>query len=103
MVCRPGRATSPQECLLGQVGADMNDVVGDRSESDPAPYAVGSFVGGSSQSVPAFEFENTDPAFTARAPFLKLLEPRLLLALLSGWALGVMARNRYLSDPQRLG
>src|SRR5438034_9533173 len=43
-------------------------------------------------------FENTDAAFTAGAPFLKLLEPTLLLPLLAGGALGVMARNRYPSD-----
>src|SRR6266852_2612691 len=48
-------------------------------------------------------FENTDAAFTACAPFLKLLEPTLLLSLLSGGALGVMAGNRYPVDPHLLG
>src|SRR5260370_27220051 len=47
-------------------------------------------------------FENTDAAFTAGAPFLKLLEPTLLLPLLAGGALGVMARNRYSADPHLL-
>ena len=79
----------------------MNDVVGDHSESDPAPDAVRSFIERSSQSVTAFE--NTDPAFTARAPFLKLLEPTLLLALLASGALGVVARDRYPLDSHRLG
>src|SRR6266478_2105942 len=79
----------------------MNDIVGDHSESDPAPDAVRSWIAGSPQAVPASE--NTDPAFTTRAPFLKLLEPTLLLPLLAGRALGVMARNRYSPDPHRLG
>src|SRR5260370_5625531 len=47
-------------------------------------------------------FENTDAAFTAGAPFLKLLEPTLLLPLLAGGALGVMARNRHPADPPLL-
>src|SRR5712691_531167 len=79
----------------------MNEIVSDHSESDPAPDAVRSFIERSSQSVAAFE--NTDPTFTARAPFLKLLEPTLLLPLLAGCTLGVMARNRYSPDPHRLG
>ena len=93
--------TSPRACLLGQVGTDVNDVVGDHPKSDPAPDAVRSWIARSPQAVPAFE--NTDPAFTARAPFLKLLEPTLLLPLLAGRALGVMARNRYPADPHLLG
>src|SRR5580700_4752746 len=48
-------------------------------------------------------FENTDPAFTACPPFLKLLEPTLLLPQLPGGALGVMTRNRYPFDPHLLG
>src|ERR1700736_312556 len=48
-------------------------------------------------------FENADAAFTACAPFLKFLEPTLLLSLLSGGALGVMAGNRYPDDPHLLG
>ncbi|MCZ2154255.1 MAG: hypothetical protein LC114_10230 [Bryobacterales bacterium] len=47
--------------------------------------------------------ENTDAAFTAGAPFLKLLEPTLLLSLLAGGTLGVMARNRYTAHPHLLG
>jgi hypothetical protein len=38
-------------------------------------------------------FENTDAAFTACAPFLKLFEPTLLLPLLARGAFGVVARN----------
>ena len=37
-------AASTRARLLGQVGTDMNDVVGDHSESDPAFDAVRSFV-----------------------------------------------------------
>ena len=69
----------------------MNDIVGDHPKSDPAPDAVWSFIKGSPQPMSAFE--NTDAAFTARAPFLKLLEPTLLLPLLARGAFGVVARN----------
>ena len=33
-------------CVLRQMGANMNDVVGDHSESDPASHAVRSFIYG---------------------------------------------------------
>src|SRR5215472_12336692 len=79
----------------------MDDVVGDYSESDPAPDAARSFVQRSPQPMPAFE--NTDAAFTAGAPFLKLFEPTLLLPLLAGGALGVMAWNRYPADTYVVG
>src|SRR5260370_19324379 len=48
-------------------------------------------------------FENTDATFTACTPFLKLLEPTLLLSLFSGGALGVIAGNRYPADPHLFG
>ena len=95
------KRTSPQACLLGQVGTDMNDIVGDNAESDPAPDAVRSFIERSPQPMPAFE--NTDAALTTGAPFLKLFEPTLLLTLLADGTLGVMARNRYPTDPHLLG
>src|ERR1041384_7064725 len=101
VVCLFRRRPSTWACLLCEVCTDMNDVVGDYAESDPATDAVRSFVERSSQSMPAFE--NTDAAFTARAPFLKFLEPTLLLLLLTGGALGVMARNRYPLHPHLLG
>ena len=63
--------------LRGEVVADMNDVVGDHAQPDPTPDAVRSFVERPLQSMPPFE--NADAAFAAGAPFLKLLEPALLL------------------------
>ena len=45
---------SPGACLLGQVSTDVNDVVGDHAESDPAPDAVRSFIERSPQSMAAF-------------------------------------------------
>ena len=83
-------------CLLGQVGTDMNHVVCDHAESDPAPHAVRPLVERSPQ--PMASFENTDAAFAACAPFLKLFEPTLFLALLAGGTLGVLARNRHPFD-----
>ena len=47
--------------------------------------------------------KNADATFAACAPFLKLLEPALLLPLLARRALGVVARNRYPLDPHLLG
>jgi len=85
-----GEGILPRASLLGQVGTDMNDVVGDHAESDPATDSIRSFIERSSQPVPAFE--NADASLTASAPFLKLFEPRLLLPLLAGRALGVVAR-----------
>ena len=92
---------SPRACLLGQVGTDMNDIVGDYAESDPAPDAVRSFIERSPQPMPAFE--NADAAFSAGAPFLKLFEPTLFLTLLACGTLGVMARNGYPVDSHLLG
>jgi hypothetical protein len=39
-----GKVTSPGACLLGQVSSDVNDIVGDHSETDPAPDAVQLFI-----------------------------------------------------------
>ena len=38
------REPLPRVSLLGQVGADVNYIIGDHAESDPAPDAVRSFV-----------------------------------------------------------
>src|SRR5215469_3622541 len=92
---------SPGMCLLGQVSTDMDEIVGDNSESYPTTDAGWSFVERPPQPVPAFE--NTDATFTARAPLLKLLEPTLLLALLAGGTFGVVAGNGDPADPHLLG
>jgi len=88
---------SPGMCSLGQVSTDMDEIVGDNSESYPTTDAGWSFVERPPQPVPAFE--NTDATFTARAPLLKLLEPTLLLALLAGGTFGVGAGNGDAADP----
>ena len=82
---------SPGMCLLGQVSTNMDEIVGDNSESYPTTDAGWSFVERPPQPVPAFE--NTDATFTARAPLLKLLEPTMRLALLAGGTFGVLAGN----------
>ena len=87
--------------MLGPAGTDVDEVVGDHAQPDPAPDAVRPSVQRSPQ--PMSPVENTDAAFAAGAPFLKLLEPMLLLPLLARGALGVMARNRYPADPHLLG
>ena len=86
---------------LGEVRTDVDKVIGDHGESDPASDPAGSSVERSPQPMPAFE--NTDAAFTAGAPFLELLEPTLFLPLLASGTLGVMARNRYSVDTHFVG
>src|SRR5580704_11156887 len=78
--CVKCQKISPGSYLLGQMGADINGVVGDHSKPDPAQDAVRPPVERSPQSMPALE--NTAAAFTTGAPFLKFLEPTLLLPLL---------------------
>ena len=87
--------------LFGQVGADMNDVVGHDTKSDPPPDAVRSSVQRSPQPMPPFE--NTDAAFAAGAPFLKVFEPPLLLPLFARGTFCVMARDRDPADPHLPG
>src|SRR5437763_8066563 len=87
--------------LVGQVGPSMNSVVSYHTQSDPAPDAVRPSIQRSPQ--PMSPLENTDAAFAAGTPFLKLLEPALLLPLLARRAFGVMARNRHLADSHLLG
>src|SRR6476646_2088022 len=87
--------------LLGQVSADVDEIVGDHAPSDPAPDAVPPSIQRSPQ--PMSPFENTDAPFAAGTPFLKLLEPALFLPLLARRTLGVMARNRNPADSHLLG
>ena len=79
----------------------MDDVVGDHSESDPAPDAARSFIQRSPQPMPAFE--NTDATFTPGAPFLKVLEPTLLLPLLAGGLAAAAAIGLAWSGALRVG
>ena len=80
--------------------ADVDQIVGDDAQSDKASHAIGSLVAATIDPMAAFE--DADAAFTAGAPFLKLLEPTLLLPLFAGGALGVMAGNGYPADPHVL-
>jgi hypothetical protein len=87
--------------LLGNVGTDVNEVVGDDPETDPTPDAVRPFIERSPQALPAFE--NTDAPFTACAPLLKRFKPTLLLPLFACGALRVVARNRDPADSHVMG
>ena len=87
--------------LLGQLGTDMNDIVGDHPKSDPALDSVRPFIERSTQPMPTFE--NTDAAFTACAPLLKFLKPPLLLPLFACGTLRVVARNRDPADSHLMG
>src|SRR5260370_9620776 len=87
---------SPRACLLGQMGTDMYDVVGDHPKPDPALDAGLPFIERSTQPMPAFE--DTDAAFTTCAPLLKFLKPTLLLPLFACGTLRVLALNRYPAD-----
>ena len=57
--------------MLGQVSTDMNEVVCDHPESNPALDAGLSFIERSPQPVAAFE--DADAALAAGTPLLKVL------------------------------
>jgi hypothetical protein len=87
--------------LFGQVRTNVDEIVGDDAEPDPALHAVKSFVAATIQ--PVSLFENADAAFASRAPFLKLLEPALFLELFPRRALGGVAGNRNAPHSHLLG
>src|SRR5258708_26007333 len=70
---------------------DVDDVIGDDSQTDPTFDAWNALVAGPIQ--PMSSFENADAAFAASAPLLSLLEPALLLFLLAFFTFGGATGN----------
>src|ERR1700687_454684 len=70
----------------GQGATDVDQVVGDDAQADPALDALGPFVTGSVQ--PVAPLQEADPALASGSPLLGMAEPALLLQLLALGALG---------------
>src|SRR2546425_1251954 len=80
--------------------ADIDEVIGNDSETDPAMHARVTFIEAAAESVASLE--HADAAFTTDAPFLSLAEPALLLALATLRTLGTERRNGDLCDSHLL-
>ncbi len=77
----------------GQDPAEVDEVVGDDAESDPAFHTRLFFIAAAIQSVTALQ--HTDAAFAPGAPFLRLLEPALLLSLFAFLTARARTGNRH--------
>src|SRR6266852_4772775 len=84
----------------GQHPADIDEVIGNDSETDPAMHARVTFIEAAAESVASLE--HADAPFAADAPFLSFAEPALLLTLSPLRTLGAEKRNRDLCDSQLL-
>jgi hypothetical protein len=60
-----------------QVFANVDQVVGDHSKTNPAPNSFLAMVSTTRQSMSSFQ--DADSAFTSRSPFLPILEPLTFL------------------------
>ena len=65
---------------------DVDEVVGDHAEPDPAPHSGVAFVAAAVEAVPALD--HADAALAAGPPLLAVAEPALLLLALALGALG---------------
>ena len=77
--------------LAGEDAADVDEIIADHAESNPALHAAVPFVPATVEPVAALHY--ADASFTASPPFLPVLEPGLLLFLLPIGALGVAIGN----------
>src|SRR6266568_8558533 len=81
---------------LSQHPADIDEVIGNDSETHPAMHAPVTFIEAAAESVASLE--DADAPFAPDAPFLSLAEPALLLALAPLRTLGTEKRNGDLCD-----
>src|SRR5258708_6638320 len=84
----------------GQHPSDIDEVIGDDSETDPAMHACITFIEAATESVAPLE--HADAPFATDAPFLSSAEPALLLALSPLHTAGTQIGNRHLCDSQLL-
>src|SRR5213592_1448352 len=84
----------------GQRPADIDEVIGNDSQTHPAMPARVTFIEAAAESVASLE--HADAPFAADAPFLSFAEPALLLAFSTLRTLGAQIGNRDLCDPQLL-
>src|SRR5437773_11052292 len=80
--------------------ADIDEVIGNDSETDPAMHARVTFIEAAAESVASLE--HADAPFTIDAPCLIFAEPALLFALSTLRTLGTERRNRDLCDSHLL-
>src|SRR5437667_4915962 len=103
-----GPRRNPQKAGLSGLGrffsqplADLDQVVGNRSQSDPAFHPIHSPIATAEQSV--FAFQHADAPFTAHAPALGSPEPALALMLPDGPAPCSFVGHGQLLNPLFLG
>src|SRR5207247_8665258 len=80
--------------------SDIDEVIGNDSETDPAMHACITFIEAATESVAPLE--HADAPFATDAPFLSSAEPALLLALSPLHTAGTQIGNRHLCDSQLL-
>src|SRR5215831_1113259 len=71
------RSFSTCRGLLGQNSSDVDQIIGDYTQSNPSLHAIIAAISTAIQTVPSFE--HADPTFAAGPPRLSLAEPPLLL------------------------
>src|SRR5207249_4217015 len=84
----------------GQHPADIDEVIGNDSETHPAMHARVTFIETTAKSVASLE--HADAPFATDAPFLSFAEPALLLTLSPLHTLGAEKRTGDLCNPQLL-
>src|SRR5262249_11785610 len=80
--------------------ADVDDVVGDHAEADPALHSDKALVAAAAEPMPAFD--DADAPFAAGAPLLAVAEPALLLLAPAFRALGRAVGDADAFDTLRL-
>src|ERR1700724_1389170 len=86
--------------LLFDRTADVDDVVGDDAEPDPAVHSDESLVATTGEAVSALD--HADASLASGAPFLAVAEPALSLLALAFRAFGRAIGNANALDPLRL-
>ena len=87
--------------LLGHDAADVDEVVGDHPEADPALHPGITLVSAAIEPVPALD--HADASLASGAPFLAVAEPALLLFPFALAALGGAIGNADAFDPEWRG
>src|SRR6478752_8338917 len=81
--------------------ADVDEVIGDHAEPDPALHSCFALVSAAIEPMPPFD--HADAALASGSPFLAVAEPTLLLFALALGALGGAIGDRDAFDAHRLG
>ena len=83
-----------------QCAADVDEIIGDDTESDPALHSGIALVAAAVEAVSAFE--HTDASLASGPPFLALAEPTLPLFSLALWTFAGAVGNADALDALRL-